>query len=98
MTRLIEPPKEKAENIHRLISSLQYGYFTPVNRLILRSILEYIRPVPEDEKVGFPTVKTYTRSWYLLEELKEAYSERNMEDKIKELLLDEEQYEILAKF
>ena len=84
-----------ANSILGLITGLNYEFFSPVELQALVFLVNHIRVIPSDEISGFRLTKL-TESHFIFKRLKVAYSERAMQETMKELLIEYEHWEILA--
>lgn len=88
--------KRAADSIHGLITGLNYEFYSSVELEALILLTNHIRVIPSEEISGFRITK-YTEAWSIFKRLKDAYSERKVEEIIKDLLLEYEHYEILKE-
>ena len=86
--------KRQAEGIERLVTSISYERFTEADMVKLIMLTDYIRKIPSDEVKAFRIIK-YSESWFIYNELKNAFATRTLEEAIKEQLLKREEYELL---
>lgn len=99
--------EKTANSIEGLITSLNYHVYTPHEVDILIAITDYIRPISREESyilynevpyVNEYRIKEGTESDIIFQRLKEAYSDRRVEDEVIKLLEQYELYEILTHF
>lgn len=86
--------KRAANSIQGLVTGLNYEIYSSVELETLILLTNHVRVIPSEEISGF-RIKKYTEAWSIFKRLKKAYSERNMEEIIKDLLLEYEHYEVL---
>ena len=85
-----------ANSIVGLVGCLNYEIYTPVEVESLILLTNYIRTIPSEEIAGF-RISKLTESHSIFTKLKDGYSTRTIQEAIKELLIEYEHFEILAK-
>jgi len=94
-TKKLTKYESTANSIVGLLTGLNYEFFSPVELQALVFLTNYIRIIPSDEISGFRITKL-TESHRIFKRLKVGYSERIMQEVVKELLIEYDHFEILA--
>lgn len=85
----------EARNIEKLLTGISYGAFSDKEIEDLIFLTNYVRRIPSDEIENF-RIKKYTEAWVIFRDLKNAFSERTLEQEMHNQLIKYERYEILT--
>lgn len=87
---------EAANAIEGLLLGINYEVFSRKTLESIIFLINYIRVIPAEEISNF-RIKKFTESWVIFKKLESAYSERRVQEVMRELLIEYEHYEILKE-